>query len=159
MEQAEGHEFGPPAPAAAHDSGNVAPYAGVPAPIPTTLPWCLAKLGRVLLQNPHDGPPVLAPLREHLPKSSGIHVAHDGRGGVSEAGAAEMGAVRKIDVLAAQERLVEQAELEQQRASNEEIRRDRIRRPVAKRPVLIPEPFGESFDGRPGLVREDGASD
>src|SRR5215470_687302 len=159
MEQAPGHEFGLPAPAAAHEPGHVAPYAGVPAPLPTSLPWRLAKLARVLLQNQHDSPAVLEPLREHLPKSLGIHVAHDGRRGVSESGATEVCAVRKIDVLAAQERLVEQAELEQQRASNEEIRRDRIRRPAAKRPVLIPERFGESFDGRPGLVREDGAPD
>src|SRR5262249_31268238 len=159
MEQAHGHEFGLPAPAAADDPGYVAPYVGVPAPVPTTLPWRLAKLARVLLQHPYDGPTVLESLREHLPQSSGIHVAHDGRIGVSEASATEVGAVRKIDILAAQERLVEQAELEQQRASNEEIRRDRIRRPAAKRPVLIPEPFGESFDGRPGLVREDGTSD
>src|SRR5215813_10466962 len=61
MEQARGHEFGLPAPAAAHDPGHVAPYVGVRAPVPTTLPWCLAKLARVLLQNPTTARPCWSP--------------------------------------------------------------------------------------------------
>src|SRR5437016_8732458 len=159
MEQAVGHEVGPPAPRASRKRGEVGSDAGVPPPLQALLPGRLAELARVLLEKPRHRMAMLETLREHLPKISWIHVADHRRVSKTEARASKMSAVGEVDVLTTQQSFVEHAQLEQQRPTNEEICRDGIRGLSVKRTLLIPQPLGKSLDPGPGLVSDDGAAD
>jgi hypothetical protein len=127
VEQAVGHEVGPPAPRASRKRGQVGSDARVPPPVQASLPWRLAELARILLEKPRHRMAMLETLGEHLPKISWIHVANHRRVRKAEASASKMSAVGEVDVLTTQQSFVEHAQLEQQRPTNEEICRDGIR--------------------------------
>jgi hypothetical protein len=103
---------------------------------------------------------VLEPLGKHLSKILRVHMAHNGCIRVPEPSAvAEVGAVGQVNILAAQQGLIEHVELREQPRSHQEIRSDAVWRPGAQRPLLVPQPLRASLDRSRGPVREDGTAD